>query len=176
MYQIKSNNNFYLNSCYELLNQKNFPISLTSQNSNFGIIFLEFKLNVLTVEFNNTREKIDLPLNSHIFTKTIFELLQESEIIFDQLTYSPIKETLSNENTSLKLRNTHNLIIREALMNKGEGINKTDLYKIIWPKDINIQINKLDTHLTNLKNLLQEHFDYTIKFKSNQGKIIFLSY
>ena len=61
-------------------------------------------------------------------------------------------------------------------MNKGEGINKTDLYKIIWPKDVNIQINKLDTHLTNLKNLLQEHFDYTIKFKSNQGKIIFLSY
>ena len=61
-------------------------------------------------------------------------------------------------------------------MNKGEGIKKTDLYKIIWPNDVDIQINKLDTHLTNLKNLLQEHFDYTIKFKSNQGKIIFLSY
>jgi len=85
-----------------------------------------------------------------------------------------MKETISNKSSSLKLRNTHNLILREALKFKNQGINKVDLYKKIWPNDVDIQINKLDTHLTNLKNLLLEYFGYKLKFKSNQGKITFL--
>ena len=75
MYQIKSNSNFFLNACYELLNQKNFPISLNSQNSNFGIIFLEFKLNLLTVEFNNTREKVALYKSLRLYLINLLTVL-----------------------------------------------------------------------------------------------------
>ena len=34
---------------------------------------------------------------------------------------------------------------------------------ILWPNDKNIQINKLDTHLTNLKSFLYEKINFSIK-------------
>ena len=174
MYQIKSNNNFLLNSCYQILKQINFPITLNDDYSQYGSIFLDFNTNSLTIKYNNSEEKILLPFDTNIFTQKIFNLLQDFEITFDQLKYNPMKETISNKSSSLKLRNTHNLILREALKFKNQGINKVDLYKKIWPNDVDIQINKLDTHLTNLKNLFFEYFSYKLKFKSNQGKITFL--
>ena len=46
------------------------------------------------------------------------------------------------------------------------GINKKDLYQLLWERDKDISINKLDTHLTNLKNLIFTNFNFLINFKS----------
>ena len=46
---------------------------------------------------------------------------------------------------------------------------------MIWPSDKNFQINKLDTHLTNLKNLIKEKLGYQINFKTIGGKIYLIS-
>ena len=37
------------------------------------------------------------------------------------------------------------------ILNKSSGVDKFELYKKIWPLDKDYQINKLDTHLSNLK-------------------------
>ena len=46
-----------------------------------------------------------------------------------------------------------------------------ELYKILWPSDKNIQLNKLDTHLTNLKNLFEKEFNYNLNYFSKQSII-----
>ena len=55
------------------------------------------------------------------------------------------------------------------LLNIEEGIEKTKLIKKIWPKDKDIFFNKLDTHLTNLKNQLQNDLNFNLKFSSKSG-------
>ena len=57
------------------------------------------------------------------------------------------------------------------LLNSDRGINKVDLIKTIWPNDKEIFFNKLDTHLTNLKNNLSKEIDYDLKFSSKSGII-----
>ena len=61
------------------------------------------------------------------------------------------------------------------LLNSSDGIKKIDLIKIIWPNDKDIFFNKLDTHLTNLKNYLKSESDFDLKFTSKSGliKLIF---
>jgi DNA-binding response OmpR family regulator len=56
------------------------------------------------------------------------------------------------------------------IVNK-EGINKKFLYESIWPNDKDISINKLDTHLTNLKNQIKLDLSLNINFIS-QEKIL----
>ena len=81
----------------------------------------------------------------------------------------------SYEKKSLILGNIHNLIFSALLLNLTSGVNKSQLYEIIWPNDKNFQINKLDTHLTNLKNLIKEKLGYQINFKTIGGKIYLIS-
>ena len=52
-----------------------------------------------------------------------------------------------------------------------DGVDKEYLYSLVWPEDKNLSINKLDSHLTNLKNYMKESLDLSIKFHSSQ-KII----
>ena len=41
---------------------------------------------------------------------------------------------------------------------------------MIWPNDKDVQLNKLDTHMTNLKNKLKE-IGLNIRFVTNSGKV-----
>ena len=63
------------------------------------------------------------------------------------------------------------MIFQELIRAKDTGIKKTNLYSIIWPNDYNIQINKLDTHLTNLKNFLKSEINYELNYLSQSGII-----
>ena len=58
-----------------------------------------------------------------------------------------------------------NKILFNLIVNR-DGVNKEQLYKFIWPDDKEISINKLDTHLTNLKNLIFDELKFKINFKS----------
>ena len=50
-------------------------------------------------------------------------------------------------------------------------MDKNFLYQSIWKRDKTISINKLDTHLTNLKNKLKLDLDLKINFQS-QNKML----
>lgn len=174
MYLIKSNNDFYKNKIYNFLIQKKIPILLNSSKNIYGILNFEFFAKNLKVQFNENQLIFDLPLNIEHFFHEMYNLLSENFIQVGELTYYPIKELISKENLTVSLRNTHNLIFNQALINKNNGVLKTELYNLVWPLDVNVQINKLDTHLTNLKNFLKKELQYDLKFVSNQGKIKFL--
>ena len=57
------------------------------------------------------------------------------------------------------------------LLNFDEGVEKTDLIRSIWPKDKDIFLNKLDTHLTNLKNQIYNDLNFDLKFSSSSGRL-----
>ena len=174
MYLIKSNNIFYLHKIYDFLSQKKIPILLDKNKKTYGILKLEFSDKSLKAQFNEDNFIFDLPLNIENFFHEIHNLLSESFVQVGDLTYYPIKELISKKNVTVNLRNTHNLIFNQALINNHSGVLKTDLYNLIWPSDIDIHINKLDTHLTNLKNFLKKELNYDLKFISNHGMIHFL--
>jgi len=174
MYEIKCNNKIFYESLLELLPQCNFQLLSVKNKINYGLIIIDLSENKLSINFNNFKEIITLPSSSDFILNKFIQLLSDHKINFDNLFYSPTKQSLQNEKSILKLRNIHNLIIQEALLTKETGILKDELYKIIWPQDANIQINKLDTHLTNLKTLLSDHFNYKLKFSSNNGLLKFL--
>jgi DNA-binding winged helix-turn-helix (wHTH) protein len=50
-----------------------------------------------------------------------------------------------------------------------QGISKNDLYKKIWPNDKEVSINKIDTHLTNIKNILNKTINFSLKISSKNG-------
>ena len=68
---------------------------------------------------------------------------------------------------TLILKNIHSIILYNLVLYK-EGIDKENLYSSIWPQDKQVSINKLDSHLTNLKNYIRDSIGINIKFQSNR--------
>ena len=174
MYLINSNDKFFLKSLNNLLYQKNFPIMIDSDLQNYGQINFELNSTQLSISFNNENVLIKVPFSFNILWKNIFSVVSKNKVNFKNLFYFPLQETITSDDISIKLRHTHNLILRQVLMNKEKPMKKTDMYKTIWPNDVETHINKLDTHLTNLKNLLYENFKFKFHFQSQNGIIKFL--
>ena len=80
--------------------------------------------------------------------------------------YFPYQRVISNQNKKVLLSEIQNLIISNLIVNK-EGIDKDNLYNLIWKRDKLIYINKLDTHLTNLKKKLKQELNLKINFQSH---------
>lgn len=173
MYLVNSNNTFYLNKLVFVLNQIGIPLVSKEDHFYYGEICFEFHSNAFSIKVNKIDYKYNLPIDIKKIAMVLINILQEFQVNLDVLQFNPIKETISYRNKTIKLRNTHNLIIVQALKYKNYGMNKIDLYKSIWPKDVDVHLNKLDTHLTNLKNLLQKEFSYQFKYNSVQGILKF---
>ena len=60
-----------------------------------------------------------------------------------------------------KVKDNNILIFKEC-------VDKDVLYRKIWKRDKLIQINKLDTHLTNLKNKLNDELNLNVNFHSTE--------
>ena len=63
------------------------------------------------------------------------------------------------------LSNIQNHIL-SLLITSPNGINKNQLYKVVWPHNKDYSVNKLDTHLTNLKKKLKTEIEVDIQIKS----------
>ena len=174
MYQIKTNNNFFFRHLTDLLHQRNFPFIRKQGLNDYGIIEFDIKKNNICIKFDNLNINIKKPFDLNTLWNNLDSLLSNHHIPFGCLIYYPMKEYFKFQNDYLKLTHTHNLIIQEILQNRDFKISKNDIYKKIWPNDVNIQMNKLDTHLTNLKNTLYDNFSYELKFSSTGGVINFL--
>ena len=97
-------------------------------------------------------------------------MLNKFEINFYNADYFPFQNKIVYAQKTLYLKNIHSIILYNLVLYK-DGIEKEILYRLIWPKDKDILINKLDSHLTNLKNYISESIGINIKFQSNK-KII----
>jgi len=172
MFTIKSNEIFYLNQIVLLLEQKGIPIN--NKNQNINLILIHVSDNKLKISFNQYNELLSLPLSFHFFFNKLINIISDIKIIFDGLEYYPLKQNLLFKNHRVQLRDTHNIIFKEVLNREKYSIDKEKLYKKIWPNDAETQMNKLDTHLTNLKTLLNDQINYNLKFKTINGKLLFI--
>jgi DNA-binding response OmpR family regulator len=63
--------------------------------------------------------------------------------------------------------------MKNIILNYKNGISKNELYKILWPNDYEIHLNKIDTHLSNLKNFLHKEINYNLNYSTNNSIIKF---
>jgi len=172
MFLLSSNN--YTNSLniYYALIQTGLPLTLDKHKSLENIL-MKFSNNKMIVTLNNFEDFISFPININQLSNCFHQLLLKYECHLGPLKFNPMKEELTYGTKIVKLRKTHCLILIEAIKSEKNSISKDKLYKILWPRDLNVQMNKLDTHLTNVKNLLKEHFNFKFSFSSEKGNLMF---
>lgn len=170
MIYLDTNDFFLKNILSNILTQLGFQINSTNINSSFENISVYCANNYFIFDTSSSRYKLNIPTNILELKNIVNKILSNIKIELENISYIPSKSQIHNGTNDIYLKDTHNLIFSYLLLNR-DGINKIDLYGKIWPNDKNIQINKLDTHLTNLKNYLQES-GLKIKFISNNGILI----
>ena len=109
-----------------------------------------------------------------VFEK-FFDMISNEKVFLQSCEYYPFKQLIKKNEKNIFLSEIQNTIMSNLLLNSSDCIKKIDLIKIIWPNDKDIFFNKLDTHLTNLKNYLNSESDFDLKFTSKSGliKLIF---
>ena len=175
MFHLKSNDNLLLNSISNVLNQKSSIFHIDDEANSFATISIYSNESALFIETANDKKNISKPFSFTKLFEEIDSILTKININFNDLSYRPVKQNITYEKKSLVLGNIHNLIFSALLLHIKSGMNKNDLYEMIWPRDKNYQINKLDTHLTNLKNLIDQKLGYHLNFKTIEGKIYLIS-
>lgn len=175
MILIESNNDFYFESLKNLFFQKNFFITSDKSDKYFFKIFMNFKNNKLKITSFEKELVIKTPISFSIIFSKLNEFLINNFVSIRLFNYNPILQSLSVKNEVCYLGIIHNQIISNLILNLEQGINKIELYRLIWPNDKDIQINKLDTHITNLKNKISNDLSIKINFTSNAGNLILVT-
>ena len=121
--------------------------------------------------YSQRKEIIKTPIKINNFFDGIYRLIFEKAVIVNGFDYFPFKQTINYQGNELKLNFISNEILRNLYLYKERGIDKNILYSSIWPQDKEILINKLDTHLTNTKNLIQDNFNIELKYASKKGVV-----
>lgn len=169
MFHIKSNSVFLLKHLNFLLLQKKFPI--LNEDLYDLTINIEPNSKKFNLTINGLEEKFSLPINFNSLFTSIFNILSNSYVQLNDLVFFPLKSMAEYKDKKTILRNNHSIILNELIKNKDFGIKKRDLYFLIWPNDYEIQLNKLDTHLTNLKNYLKFELNFSLNYFSSSGII-----
>jgi hypothetical protein len=151
------------------LSQKNSI--LLSSNKNYQTV-LEIKNyeKYIKIEINGLKTEISKPIDINFLNSQILKKIININFPLGKHNYFPYQRVISSQNDKLYLSDIQNLIISNLII-KQEGIDKDNLYNLIWKKDKSIHINKLDTHLTNLKKKLDQELNLKIYFQS-QNKIL----
>lgn len=161
-------NNFYVNSIEKVFNQNNlyFYKSLKNLKPNLSITVKDEKLELLTEQIKTT---LSLPVDSKVLIKEVMQIINKLYFDYRKLRYFPYLKMIKNGTVSTVLSNSHNIILFNLFIFEKLGINKNHLYSCIWPNDKDISLNKLDTHLTNLKNYICNNCNENIDFRTMNG-------
>ena len=169
MIYLSSKDEFVQESLTNLISQIN-PLLLTAIKS-LSFVHIEVRQTNGQLHFiyNQKREIIKMPTKTHDIFDGIYKLIFEKAVIISKFEFFPFKQTINYQGKDVKLNFISNEILRNLYLYKDQGIDKNILYSFIWPKDKEILINKLDTHLTNTKNLIQDNFNIELKYASKKG-------
>lgn len=171
MFLIDFDDDFFSKNISSILKQKSFPVTFNKKEKYFDSISIKLISNGLKIFKSNNSQIINLPATSMTICSTIKKLLSQTSINFSEYEYNPINQVIFYKNVPCYLGVIHNIIFGNLLLHKSEGIKKLDLYQLIWPNDKDIQINKLDTHITNLKNKLKTVISLSVNISSSSGII-----
>ncbi len=169
MIDIICEDEFFRNNLVNLFEQK--KIQLKNMYSNRYFFQLKFyqENNNLCCLIDNGQIKFSLPKNFNEIFEKIFELVSNKSIYVKNFEYYPLKQLIKNNEKTAYLSEIQNKILIYLFLNLDKGIEKIVLIKNIWPKDKEIFLNKLDTHLTNLKNQIFRELGFDLKFSSKSG-------
>ena len=167
MIRIVCNEDFICTKIKDLLLQKNFYVSHQDPSFLFSCR-IENHNSSLQIKVDNNSFTLKKPFTIQLFLKQLRAIFSDKFILFGNIKYFPFSQLIKQNQKKIILTEIHNSIFFELLTNKN-GIHKLDLYKKIWQNDKNININKLDTHLTNLKNELKNSIEFQLNFISTKG-------
>lgn len=148
-----------------LLEQKNF-INNLNKDKYYTVINIDINYNKLSLEINKKKVFLNLPIDTNLFFNEFLKLISDIKISINNFDYFPFKRVLLFGKKKSLLSDIQNTIFSNLLVSTG-GLNKLILYNLIWKKDKNVSINKLDTHLTNLKNQLKKDLSISVNFQSH---------
>ena len=168
MIKIKSQNKLLLNSLNDYL--ENSGIALRGISNDLFTFDVECDEHNLIIKFDNKKKIFNLPVEINVITSYLSEKIKNLFVSFQGYDYYPYKRLIRNKNKKSYLTDIQNTIFYNLYFSKL-GIDKQTLYGTIWSEDKNISINKLDTHLTNLKNQLLKELDFKIALQSNKKNL-----
>ena len=169
MISIKCDDLFLKKNIINLLEQKNFFLKKKYLNKYFFELNFYQEEKTLIFSTDDDEVKINLPKNYNDLFQKIFDFVSNRSIFIKNYKYYPYKQLLKKEDKVSYLSDIQNEIMIHLLLNLGNGIDKIELIKSIWPNDKDIFFNKLDTHLTNLKNQLLSDINFKLKFSSKSS-------
>ena len=164
MIKITCNDELFYSTIINLLAQKNL-FSETNIDKSFVIINIVIKNKNIYLECEDRNENLSLPIDVNLFLGQILRIISDIKISKDEYDYFPYQRVLIRDSKKSLLSDIQNIIFSNLIVSKS-GINKDNLYGLIWKKDKDISMNKLDTHLTNLKNQLKNDLGITANFQS----------
>ena len=162
MIKLISDNKLLYNTLSNYLLQKNL---LLSNNNHQVLIEIKEKENVINLSINGHITAIPLPIDINFVSSTILKKIIDINFPIADHNYFPYQRVICSKNKKSLLSDIQNLIISNLIINQ-KGIEKDHLYNLIWKRDKLVHINKLDTHLTNLKKKLKQELDLKINFQS----------
>jgi hypothetical protein len=169
MIKINCEEKFIEKNIKDLFKQKKI-FTADHQSRNYLNINISLHNESLISELNNDRFIIKTPFQIINYFALLFEKISSFCLEMNGIKYFPFQQCIEKNNKKTKLGETHHKIFY-YLVTTDDGIDKKLLYSLIWPNEKAIQLNKLDTHLTNLKKFLKEQIDYDVIFSSNKGII-----
>ena len=142
-------------------------ILLASSNDIHQIVIeIQDREKSIILNINGYKIDMSLPIDINFLNSHILKKIIDINFPIGSYKYFPYQRVISNQNKKALLSEIQNLIISNLIVNK-EGIDKDNLYNLIWKRDKSIYINKLDTHLTNLKKKLNQELNLKIYFQSH---------
>ena len=171
MFLLKSNDSFLEKKIALLLEQKNFKFTIDESEKYFFIVDFFFSEKKINLSAGGDTLSINLPTTLLNIFSNLRDILINKKIETKLFEYRPIEQTLSIKKKICTLGAIHNLIILNLVLYHSDGVNKIFLYKQIWPNDKNIQINKLDTHITNLKNRIKNELFLDLPVSTQSGNL-----
>jgi hypothetical protein len=151
--------------------EENISILTTSillKETNTRLLELDFTSSNSDIKISSPNQEIITITKPFHFTQILYKInifQQNYSVNIGSIYYFPFLGTLSFNNQKSLLSETQNHILCRLVCFK-EGIDKSILYKSIWPRDKDISENKLDTHLTNLRSHVMEFSNQRLNFKT----------
>ena len=171
MFLLESDDLLLASSISSILKQKRIFHTLEKDEKYFFIFKLIQKNKYIELKSDTNSLKIETPTTISLIVKNISQSFNNFNLDIKGAKFYPLKRSLVYKNKEAFLGDIHFIIFSQLMLNSDQGLDKIKLYKDIWSLDKDLQLNKLDTHLTNLKNHLKEKLNLNLLFFSRSGLI-----
>ena len=169
MIKLDCNNYLIEQTLSNFFENKNFSLATEKENY-FTIIKVRETEKSIYFVIDGIKKEISIPLDLNFLSSEILKSIVDVNLSIRGYSYYPYQRLIENAQKKSLLSEIQNIILNNILLSK-EGIDKNLLYRRIWKRDKSVQINKLDTHLTNLKNKLSDELNLDVNFQSQEKKL-----